>query len=298
MGKVIAVANMKGGVGKTATVVGLAEALAAEGAEVLVIDLDPQANASICFAGNDILKALIEAGNTVDGYLTDRLFKRDETKVFSDCIRTHISNVSHLDNQLPISLLASSSELRLVEREMLYRLNRTGTDIDYFVDKLHDLIKDQLKQARKAYDYVLIDCPPGISLLTETSIRLANLVLVPTIPDFLSTYGLQTFCSNMRTGEIAKRTTLEKPKKPYVLVTRVRPINEHKHTIELLQNERLKEKPTFHLLETQIPERAAIASALGKVDSWPSFSQKWKDTAGILERLSNEIKETLHGARS
>jgi len=297
-GKVIAVANMKGGVGKTATVLGVAEALAANGAETLVIDLDPQANASICLAGNKILKDLIETGHTIDGYLTDRLFKKNDRLDFSDRIRTHISNVSHLDNQLPISLLASSSELRLVEREMLYRLNKTGTDIDYFVDKLHDLIKDQLKQARKAYEYVLIDCPPGISLLTETSIRLANLVVVPTIPDFLSTYGLQSFCSNMRTGEIAKRSTLDKPKKPYVLVTRVRPINEHKHTIELLQNERLKDKPSFRLFQTQIPERAAIAMALGKVDSWPSFSQKWRDTASTLENLTAEVKEALHGPGS
>ncbi|MBI1204239.1 MAG: AAA family ATPase [Rhodopseudomonas sp.] len=297
-GKVIAVANMKGGVGKTATVIGLAEALAAEGSEVLVIDLDPQANASICLAGSKMLKELIENGHTVDGYLTDRLFRKKDDIEFADCIRTHVSNVYHLNAQLPISLLASSSELRIVERDMLYRLSKSHTDIDWFVDRLHDLLRDQLKRTRKSYDYILFDCAPGISLLTEMSIRLANLVIVPTIPDFLSTYGLQTFCSNLRTGEMAKRTTLEKPKKPYVLVTRLRPINEHRHTVERLENEHLKDKPNFRLFETQIPERAAIAEALGKVDSWPSFSQKWKDTAGILESLSNETREALHGARS
>jgi cellulose biosynthesis protein BcsQ len=297
-GKVIAVANMKGGVGKTATVVGLAEALAAEGAEVLVIDLDPQANASICLAGSKMLMELIEDGNTIDGYLSDRLFRKKDDIEFATRIRSHVSNVSHLNEPLPISLLASSSELRIVEREMLYRLSKSHTDIDWFVDRLHDLLKEQLKRTRKSYDYILFDCAPGISLLNEMSIRLAHLVMVPTIPDFLSTYGLQTFCSNLRTGEMAKRTTLERPKKPYVLITRLKPVSEHKRIVEQLRNEHLKDKPNFRLFETQIPERAAIAAALGQVDNWPSFSQKWKDTASILESLANETKEALHGARS
>lgn len=298
-GKVIAVANMKGGVGKTATVVGLAEALAAEGAEVLVIDLDAQANASICLAGSKVLRELMEKGHTVDGYLTDRLFEKNANLDFADCIRTNVSNVSHLNEQLPISLLASSSELRIVERDMIFRLSKNHADIDWFIDRLHDMWRGQLKQTRKEYDYILFDCAPGLSLLNEMSIRMANLVIVPTIPDFLSTYGLQTFCSNLRTGEMAKRSPLDKPKKPYVLVTRLKHVNEHRDTVSRLENERLKDKPNFHLFETQIPERAAVAEALGKVDSWPSFSQKWRDgTAGILENLASETKEALHGSRS
>lgn len=297
-GKVIAVANMKGGVGKTATVVGLAEALAAQGAEVLVIDLDPQANASICFAGSAQLKQLVTAGHTIDGFIDDLLFRQKKIS-FDDCIRRNISNVGHLGNQLPISLLASSSRLRLVERELLFKLTRKH-DVDWIIDKLHTIMRDQLKRSRRQHDYVLIDCPPGISILTEVSIRLADMVIVPTIPDFLSTYGLLSFCSNLWTGQIADETssrTVRRPKKPHVLITRRRRIAQQNQIVTKLLNERRRRPPTFTVFETEIPEMAAIAVALAQVDTWPMFSQKWKNgSATILENLAGEVKEALHGA--
>ena len=288
---------MKGGVGKTATIVGLAEALAAEGAETLVIDLDSQANASICLAGDEVLKTIIEQGNTIDAFLDDRFFRGQRDASIAPRIRTNVSNVFHLNEQLPLSLLASSSELRLLERRLVFELTKMGLSLEQIVELLHSVIREQLKKTRKTYDYILFDCAPGISALTEVSLRLADLVVVPTIPDFLSTYGLHSFCSNLWTGEIAKRTTLKKPKRPLVLITRKRPTREHARTAARLRSEAASQHSGFGIFHTEIAERAAIAQALGKINDWPSFSQKWKDgTAATLEELVSEVKEAVHGA--
>ncbi|MFZ5692079.1 MAG: ParA family protein [Pseudomonadota bacterium] len=297
-GKVIAVANMKGGVGKTATVIGLAESLAAKGAETLVVDLDPQANASICLAGDQFLKTIIEQGNTIDAFIEDRFVKRELNAALDKRIRPNISNVSHIGKQLPLSLLASSSELRLMERDLIFTLTKTGMALERVVEALYAIIKEELKRTKKSYDYILFDCAPGISVLTEVSIRLANLVIVPTIPDFLSTYGLNSFCSNLWSGPIADQSSLKKPKRPpHVLITRRRPIREHEKTSERLRIEAAKDHARFKVFRTEILERAAIAEALGKIDAHPTFSQKWRDGADImLADLVKEVREALHGS--
>jgi chromosome partitioning protein len=103
-GKVIAVANMKGGVGKTATVVGVAEAFAAKGKSVLVIDLDAQANASICIAGDATLSELMRSQRTIDGFINE--FTRNGWSTsFDTYIRNDVSNVSHRDKVLNLALL-------------------------------------------------------------------------------------------------------------------------------------------------------------------------------------------------
>ena len=116
-GKVIAVANMKGGVGKTATVVGIAEAFAASGKSVLVIDLDAQANASICIAGDATLSDLMRRHCTIDGFIGEFTRKGWSTN-FDSFIQSDVRSVSHQDNPLKLSLLASSPSLRDLERNL------------------------------------------------------------------------------------------------------------------------------------------------------------------------------------
>lgn len=93
-GRLIAVANMKGGVGKTTTVVMLAEALAADGASVLVVDLDSQASVSLCLAGETVLAEMIARGRTLEAYLALKLLSWDKP-LLTPRIRNHVSVAMH-----------------------------------------------------------------------------------------------------------------------------------------------------------------------------------------------------------
>ena len=117
-GKFIAVANMKGGVGKTTTVVTLAESLAAEDPRrrVLVVDLDPQASASVTIAGDDALDALIRSGLTLQDHLESRLLDADRSAKLVRNIHAGLNNTWHLNERLDVHLLPCGPHLRTVEK--------------------------------------------------------------------------------------------------------------------------------------------------------------------------------------
>jgi chromosome partitioning protein len=294
--KIIAIANMKGGVGKTATVVSLAEALAASGYRTLVIDLDAQANASICIAGDSLLAALIARKATIEGFLADHLLGR-KTIAFADCVRNNVSNVTHLNRQLTISLLPSSPELRHFEQRIIHDLTQRKMSWSDITNGLSALMSGQLATVRRNFDFILIDCAPGISVLTEVSIRLADLVIIPTIADFLSTFGLQTFCATLSDRGLTER--VRKSRRPRVLITRRRQVRIHTQTVEKLRNEATAQEPAFDVFRTEIPEAVAIADALSQIHRFPIFSQKWGPVVvPLLSDLVREIGDTLNVDRT
>lgn len=165
MGKVIAVANQKGGVGKTTTSINLSAYMAEMGKNVLVIDSDPQGNTT---TGLGIDK------NSVTGTFYDLL---TDNSTFDECVVTADFEKFSLD-VLPTDIQLSGAEIELINfnnREYILRNIIDSNDIN------------------NKYDYIIIDCPPSLNILTLNAMTCANSVLIPLQCEFLALEGLSQF---------------------------------------------------------------------------------------------------------
>ena len=160
------------------------------------------------------------------------------------------------------------------------------------------LFKAELEALRDAYHFVIIDCAPGISAVTEASIRLADLVLVPTIPDFLSTYGLKAFCHTLWRDDDAE-AQFRPRRRPAVIATRRRPINEHTRFLERIQSEAESPERPFDLFKTVISESAAVAEGLKPASDGVPFTRKWSQpVVTCFGSLTREVMEALRDPRT
>lgn len=178
---IVSLINLKGGVGKTTTTIQLAECLVSEyGKRVLVIDLDPQTNATISLIEEERWEELDEQGLTIFQLFQDKL---DGTSHFDirKAIQKGVSNLA-LAN---LSLLPSSIRLIHVQdrmSEIPVKLGYSITPMEVLKAAIHDVLGQ--------FDYVLIDCPPNLGFITRNGIEISDYFLIPTIPDTLSTYGM------------------------------------------------------------------------------------------------------------
>lgn len=158
MGRIIAVANQKGGVGKTTTAINLSACLAEKGQRVLVVDIDPQGNTT---SGFGIDKDALE--NTIYELVLGECG-------IEDCIIKEV-----IDN---LDILPSN-------------VNLAGAEIDLIgVDNREYILKDKLNGTAENYDFVVIDCPPSLTMLTVNAMTTADTVLVPIQCEFYALEGL------------------------------------------------------------------------------------------------------------
>nr|WP_296438471.1 AAA family ATPase [uncultured Acetatifactor sp.] len=158
MGKTIAIANQKGGVGKTTTAINLSACLAEKGKRVLVIDTDPQGNTT---SGFGIDKNNLE--NTIYELILG------ECSITSCIIKKVVDNVSVLPSN--VNLAAAEIELIGIDKK------------EYILKKEVDYIKDE-------YDFIIIDCPPSLNMLTINAMTTADSVLVPIQCEYYALEGL------------------------------------------------------------------------------------------------------------
>ncbi len=290
-GKVVAVANMKGGVGKTTTVVMLADGFAASGRKVLVIDLDAQANSSYCLAGNDLLKSLIREERTISFYLEDVIVRKKRTHLES-LVRAQVASTTHGSRLLDISLVASDPSLRFVEREIFADLLNRDFNLKAMEGQLWKKLESELPRLRGTYDLIIFDCAPGISAFTEAAVRAADVVLVPTIPDPMSTLGLSAFLFSLWQGALSKVSGLPRPKRPpHVLATRVQKTAAFTRTLGAMHRDVERPEPPYYLLNTQIPQAATLAGIASDIPGL-TFNKKY---GAVISAVIGELVAELEG---
>lgn len=221
--KTICIFNQKGGVGKTTTNINLCAYLAMEGYRVLTIDIDPQGNTT---SGLGLDKNSLDS-SMYDVLVSDTTIK--ETIIKSDLVQN-------------LSIAPSTMELAGAEVELINKENR------------EKIMKDKLKEIEDEYDYVFIDCPPSLGVLTINALSCADSVLIPIQCEF---YALEGVSQLMSTVHLVKKSLNKKLDIEGVIMTMF-------DFRTNLSNEVLKEVQKFFnekVYKTTIPRNVRLAEA-------------------------------------
>ena len=227
MGRVIAVANQKGGVGKSTTAINLSACLAEKEKKVLTIDMDPQGNTT---SGLGVNK------NNVENTLYELLLGEAETK--NTIVKDVVENV----DLIPSNVNLSGAEIELIG-----------------VDEKEYILKKIIDKVRRKYDYIIIDCPPSLNMLTINALTAANSVLVPIQCEY---YALEGLSQLIHTIDLVK----DRLNKKLVMEGVVFTMYDARTNLSLQVVENVKDNLQQNIYKTIIPRNVRLAEA-------PSYGQ-------------------------
>ncbi|WP_418490777.1 ParA family protein [Frisingicoccus sp.] len=222
MGRIIAVANQKGGVGKTTTSINLSASLAEMGQRVLTIDMDPQGNTT---SGLGIDKNQVE--NTVYELILGEI-------PLEECIRKSVME--------GLDVIASN-------------INLSGAEVELIsVENKEFLLREKVKALRERYDFIIIDCPPSLNLLTINAMTTSDTVLVPIQCEY---YALEGLSQLIHTIDLIKERLNPKLEIEGVVFT----MFDGRTNLSLQVVENVKENLDRNIYKTIIPRNVRLAEA-------------------------------------
>ncbi|MEN4890832.1 ParA family protein [Erwinia billingiae] len=279
MTKIVSFINLKGGVGKTTTSVNISAVLAKKGYKVLVIDLDPQTNATVSLIDQNKWQEVHDAGQTLYHLFNDRLNGTNDFDI-DTAILKNVGGVKGLD------LLPSS--IHFVEIQD----NIPDMDTKAYVSHV-DVLGNTIEPIKEEYDYIIIDCPPNLGAITLNGISISDFYIVPTVPDILSKIGISLILN--RIDNFVSKKTACKIVLGGIIFTKVDyRTNLHKSTMQELRSGKLGNS----VFDNEFPQRISVAEA--PTDSRPfitsAIAQKKQDfyeTKAIIEAITNEFIECV-----
>jgi len=264
---------MKGGVGKTTLTLSLAEGSAARsGKRVLVVDLDPQINASTLLTGSMPRDSVPWKRRLTVCHLLERRYSHGNVE--SDAYIT--KNVIDLFPGKTISLLSGDYELRAFERRLLVKSCETVKAAMSFAQTS---VRSILNQQRELYDLIIFDCPPGFSVITEAALSQSDCVILPTAPSHLGTQGLSAFVKYLEDDlgitDAAERT--------HVFLTMTGRTNTSRDFEKEVRDEGLKLDPRYHVLRSNYPYLDGFQKAMDR--------REWRmRKLGAIQRTLNQVR--------
>lgn len=282
MARIISFINLKGGVGKTTSTVAVAEFLAKDYRKrVLVVDLDPQTNATVALIPQEMWEERDAQGQTLRQLFKDRL---DRTNIF-DINEAILHDVSNLGGGIPnLGLLPSS--LGLVDIQD--RLPEISSG-NFFAISPIDILRTALLPVLDDYDYVLVDCPPNLGILTLNGIKMSHGYVIPVIPDILSTYGIPQILD--RIEAFTRDTGVEVPPRGIIVNKFRAQTTLHNKVLERLRREaQLGKLPQLLAVvseSSQIAESADVESPVNTLRQKYGYGQNYEVYSDLAREFLN-----------
>lgn len=282
MPSVTSIINLKGGVGKTTITLALAHFLTLEhGRRVLVIDLDPQTNATVCLIPEDEWKVRDETGRTLYQLFADQVKGSHKFNADASIVR----DVSNVGTGVPgLDLLPSS--LRLIKVQD--RVTQI-TDLENFERGPIFALRDALAEFLPYYDHVLIDCPPSLGVVTLNGLAISDSYVIPVVPDTLSVLGIPPILDRV---EHFARCTRRNIRALGIVISKIRGQTLlHSEVARRLRDDFVERRfpPVFN---TVVPESTRIAEAANVLAPVNTLHQKYGN-GGPYEELSALTREFL-----